>query len=53
MGKWEIKSVIAPDLIGIAVLREEEERKLQALFEEGFEPFTVIYERIWLRRKLD
>lgn len=53
MKKWDIKSVIAPDLIGQEEARKEEEQKLQALLEEEFEPFAVLYERVWLRRELD
>ena len=51
--KWGIESVITPDLIGVQVVREEEERKLLALLEKGFEPFAVFTDRIWLRLKLD
>ena len=53
MKKWEIKSVIAPDLIGVKAVREEEEKKLYALLEKGFEPFAVLSSRIWLRLKPD
>lgn len=49
MSKWEIASVIPPELVGL-LWQDEQEKKLQALLEEGFEPFGVMCDRIWLRR---
>ena len=53
MKKWKVESVIAPDLILPGTVREEEEKKLSSLLEEGFEPFAVFASRIWFRLKPD
>ena len=53
MKKWMVKSVITPELINENLkLKEEEENKLLALLEQGFEPFAVFSDRIWLRISL-
>lgn len=53
--KWEVESVIPPDLISVnaTVVLKEEQNKLYDLLEKGFEPFAVFGNRIWLRLKLD
>ena len=56
MNKWEVESVIPPDMINgqnYPDIKREEEEKLQSLLEKGFEPFAVFANRIWLRLKLD
>ena len=50
MKKWDIKSVIVPELIGIDSIRETEEIKLLNLLENGYEPFAILYDRVWLRK---
>ena len=51
MKKWEVESVISPDLIYPEYIAfNEETQKLQSLLEQGFEPFAVMANRIYLRR---
>jgi len=49
MKKWKIASVIPPECILRPPDKEEQELKLRSLLEEGYEPFAIMADRIWLR----
>ena len=51
MEKWKIESVYPPDIMRPSEARIAEEEKLHNLLEQGFEPFGLMDDRIWLRMK--
>ncbi len=55
MQKWKIESVYPPDMVNenYPEIKREAENKYQKLLEEGYEPFAVIFDKIWFRLKLD
>jgi len=53
MVKWKIGSVIIPEGIYVPEIKGGEESKLQRLLDEGFEPFAVGQDTIWLKMPVD